>query len=524
MAGFRAPYVPGLGLPWAAHRDAGGKGTGRKKGKRPAGGVPPHVPRICAALCGSASPRFQAPGCSRPLGRALSDDEPGLRGLHRRCVSDVSRKGLRLSRPEAGLLVHLRPHGAGRGRSRIRRSHQPSIWVRYRGGRIAEPTGQGDRANFYALVWTTTPWTLPASMALAFNPDFEYVLATDETGNTYIVAEAACWTASRRKQACDLRVELSGPVPGKTFEGAQVSASVSRPRRPGRAGRARHARAGQRHRAHRSGPRRRDFAVGQKYGLETYAPLDDDGRFTEGLPEYKGKTVFEANPAVIGLLKSRGALVAEGKLQHSYPHCWRCHNPVIFRATEQWFMQLDNGSATVPAPKAPPLRQPRSAEIPKVQWTPAWGRERIHSMIAERPDWCISRQRFWGVPLIDLLLRRMRQAARRLRGAAPRARLVRARGRRRLVTRTRRRNCSRRARAAQVRRRALAQGKRHPRRLVRFRLLASRGARPAGHAQRRTAVARGHVSRRPRPISRLVPQFAADRRRRARRARPIARC
>ena len=125
-----------------------------------------------------------------------------------------------------------------------------------------------------------------------------------------------------------------------------------------------------------------------------------DGRFIEGLPEYKGKTVFEANPTVIELLKSRGALVAESKLQHSYPHCWRCHNPVIFRATEQWFVQLDNGSATVPAPKAPPLRKLALEEIPKVQWMPAWGRERIHEMIAERPDWCISRQRFWGVPLI----------------------------------------------------------------------------------------------------------------------------
>ncbi len=143
-----------------------------------------------------------------------------------------------------------------------------------------------------------------------------------------------------------------------------------------------------------------DYFVGQEYGLETYAPLDDEGRFTEGLAEYKGKTVWEANPAVIALLKSRGALVFESKLQHSYPHCWRCHNPVIFRATEQWFVQLDNGSATVPAPAPGALRPRALAEIDKVKWIPAWGRDRIHDMIAERPDWCISRQRFWGVPLI----------------------------------------------------------------------------------------------------------------------------
>ena len=122
------------------------------------------------------------------------------------------------------------------------------------------------------------------------------------------------------------------------------------------------------------------------------------GGSSEGLPEYKGKTVFEANPAVIELLKSRGALVREGKLQHSYPHCWRCHNPIIFRATEQWFISLD-GTDMATDPNEPPLRQLALDVIPKVKWTPEWGRERIHEMIAHRPDWCISRQRVWGVPL-----------------------------------------------------------------------------------------------------------------------------
>jgi isoleucyl-tRNA synthetase len=133
-----------------------------------------------------------------------------------------------------------------------------------------------------------------------------------------------------------------------------------------------------------------DFYTGQKYGLETYAPLDDDGRFLQGLAEYKGKTVFEANAPVISLLEQRGALLAQRKLQHSYPHCWRCHHPVIFRATEQWFISMEHDD----------LRQRTLAEIAKAKWTPAWGEERIHNMIATRPDWCISRQRFWGVPLI----------------------------------------------------------------------------------------------------------------------------
>ena len=140
-----------------------------------------------------------------------------------------------------------------------------------------------------------------------------------------------------------------------------------------------------------------DFQTGQKYGIEAYAPIDDKGRYLEGLPEYKGKTVFEANPIVVGLLRDRGALLGEQKLSHSYPHCWRCHNPVIFRATEQWFIDLDK-----PGPDVAAIRPRALAEIAKVKWTPEWGAARIHSMIAERPDWCVSRQRFWGVPLVIL--------------------------------------------------------------------------------------------------------------------------
>ncbi|HEV7553314.1 MAG TPA: class I tRNA ligase family protein, partial [Candidatus Angelobacter sp.] len=136
-----------------------------------------------------------------------------------------------------------------------------------------------------------------------------------------------------------------------------------------------------------------DFYTGTKYKLDQKTRVDEAGHLQDGLPEYDGKTVFQANQPIIELLKSRGVLMAEAKIEHSYPHCWRCHNPVIFRATEQWFISMESKVEDTT------LRQRSLDEIKKVKWIPAWGEERISNMIATRPDWCISRQRVWGVPI-----------------------------------------------------------------------------------------------------------------------------
>ena len=139
---------------------------------------------------------------------------------------------------------------------------------------------------------------------------------------------------------------------------------------------------------------REDYEVGLKYGLEVYSPMDDAGRFLPSVEFFAGLNVFEANPKVIEKLEEVGALLQKAKIRHSYPHCWRCKEPVIFRATTQWFISMEKNDLRGRALKA---------IDDQVRWIPAWGRERIHNMVEFRPDWCISRQRQWGVPIMALL-------------------------------------------------------------------------------------------------------------------------
>jgi isoleucyl-tRNA synthetase len=278
----------------------------------------------------------------------------------------------------------------------------PSIYVRY--DLTSDPAAidaalAGKRVA--TIIWTTTPWTLPASLAVAFHPDFDYVALEDKASDrVYIVAQAL---AAAVREACN----LEAAVPVATFKGSVLErATFQHPflDRQILGVLADYVTADQGTGAVHTAPAHGadDFYTGAKYGLDQTCHVDNAGRIRDGLPEYDGKTVFQANQPIIDLVASRGALMGRSDIYHSYPHCWRCHHPVIFRATEQWFINIDQpmeieGRATT-------FRQRALDEIRNsVKWDPAWGEERIANMIATRPDWCISRQRVWGVPLAVFL-------------------------------------------------------------------------------------------------------------------------
>jgi isoleucyl-tRNA synthetase len=271
----------------------------------------------------------------------------------------------------------------------------PTVWVKYA---LAEDPARLDPAlagkKVFTVIWTTTPWTLPASMAVAFHPDAEYV-ALESAGEVYIVAQQLAGEFAGKVGLKEAKIIAR--FPGKQLEYAKfahpfldrtvlgvLADYVTMDQGTGVV-----------HTAPSHGAD--DFNTGVKYKLDLTTNVDAAGIMRNGLPEYDGKKVFDANEPIVELLKKRGVLMHSEKLEHSYPHCWRCHNPIIFRATEQWFISMET-----PMPGGT-LRTRALEEIKRVKWDPAWGEERISNMIATRPDWCISRQRIWGVPIAVFL-------------------------------------------------------------------------------------------------------------------------
>ena len=241
--------------------------------------------------------------------------------------------------------------------------------------------------DWSVVIWTTTPWTLPANLAIAFHPEYQYsAVRVGDKG--YIVATELLKAVSEKCGWLDPR-EVAR-FAGKSLEkrkarhpfidreslfvlGNYVTLDAG---------------TGCVHTA--PGHGHDDYVAGVNYGLDILCPVGDDGRFLSNVSHFGGLQVFEANPKIVKFMQDSGVLLYSEKISHSYPHCWRCHNPIIFRATPQWFIALDRDN----------FREKALESIRRVRWIPAWGEERISNMVRERPDWCISRQRAWGVPII----------------------------------------------------------------------------------------------------------------------------
>ncbi|MCF8054028.1 MAG: isoleucine--tRNA ligase [Deltaproteobacteria bacterium] len=266
--------------------------------------------------------------------------------------------------------------------------HQtPAIYVKFRANSdISGILPNISKKKVSIVIWTTTPWTIPANLAIALNPDFLYS-AVDVGEEILIVASELVERSMKAFSITDFEVVES--FNGSIMEGVtckhplynKQSLVILAPFVTTEAG------TGCVHIA--PGHGQEDYEIGMQYGLENYAPVDDQGKFTKDVEFFAGEFVFAANDSVIEKLKEFGALLAVNTFEHSYPHCWRCKEPIVFRSTEQWFISLSKNN----------LRQAALTEIDRVNWIPSWGRERIYSMVENRPDWCISRQRLWGVPI-----------------------------------------------------------------------------------------------------------------------------
>jgi isoleucyl-tRNA synthetase len=400
MAGFNAPYVPGWdchGLPIEIKVD---EKLGRKKLEMPAIAVRRACREYAEKYLNLQREQFKRLGVlgrwSRPYSTMTPEYESKIiETLFRFLETGFVYKGLK----PVLWCMHDRT-ALAEAEIEYEMHTSPSVYVRYRltsPPEAIDPRLAGKRVS--TIIWTTTPWTLPASLAVAFHPDFEYV-ALEQDGEVYIVAEAL---AAATRAACGLesaheiarfpgsrmdRVTFAHPFLERTILGV-LATYVTTDQGTGAV-----------HTAPAHGVD--DFATGARYGLRQISDVDDGGHLRQGLPEYEGLYVFKANEPIINLLIERHALMGRQDIYHSYPHCWRCHRPVIFRATEQWFISMEtpmvraDGSMTT-------FRERALEEIGRVKWDPQWGQERISNMVSSRPDWCISRQRIWGVPIAVFL-------------------------------------------------------------------------------------------------------------------------
>jgi isoleucyl-tRNA synthetase len=445
MMGFDAPYVPGYdchGLPIELYVD---KKLGAKKANMP----PLSIRRACREHAAGAL-KNQTRDFKR-LGILGNWDDPYLTMSNHYEAETARMFGRFVERGyvyKGARPVYWCIHDQTALAEAEVEYHQhtsPSVYVKFP---LASDPARLDPAlagrKVFALIWTTTPWTLPANLGIAAHPDFEYV-AFENGDEVYIVAGelleavvAKCELGGRDDNGASVspkvlarfsgakldRLECRHPwidrssllmvgehvtLGGEADAESELDVSEARDKKTtGKAG------TGLVHTA--PGHGHDDFVIGKRYGLDIYCPVDNAGRFTPEVDHFAGLSVFEANPKIVEFMRERGVLLFTENYDHRYPHCWRCKNPVIFRATPQWFISMDksageaiekdedgrdltNFTENFSEDSALGLREAALREIENVKWLPAWGRDRMRNMFRGRPDWCVSRQRVWGVSI-----------------------------------------------------------------------------------------------------------------------------
>src|SRR5512132_2491235 len=448
MLGFDAPYVPGYdchGLPIELHVE---RKLGEKKKDMPA----LSVRRACREFAANALKRqtrdFQRLGIlgewENPYSTMSNHYEAETARLFARFVErGYVYKGAR----PVYWCIHDQT-ALAEAEVEYHQHMSPSVYVKFplaSDPALIDPALAGKKV--FVLIWTTTPWTLPANLGVTVHPDYEY-LAFENGEEVYVVASDLLDTVAEK---CDLgerdgagnrlqakvlarfvgakldRLECRHPwidrpsllmvgehvtLGGEADAETELDVSEARDKKAtSKAG------TGAVHTA--PGHGHDDFVIGKRYGLEIYCPVDNAGHFTPEVEHFGGMSVFEANPKIVEFMHERGILLFTENYEHRYPHCWRCKNPVIFRATPQWFIAMDHaGGATVEKDEdgrdrtnftentsdsatssAGPLREAALREVERAEWRPAGVKVRMRNMLKGRPDWCVSRQRVWGVSI-----------------------------------------------------------------------------------------------------------------------------
>jgi len=402
MAGFDAPFVVGYdchGLPIELKVD---RELGPKKREMSAAEFCQACRAYAERFIGTMTSQFQRLGILATWDQPYRTMDFAYQAAIARAFGRfVERRLVYKGKKPVHWCIHCRT-ALAEAEVEYRDHTSPSIYVEFQlneedapeiARRVPALAGQ----HVSVLIWTTTPWTIPSNLAVAFHPEFDYG-AYEVDGRAVIVAEGLA-----DRVAAAVGREFGTPVArmkGADLEGIRFrhplyprdSVAVLGDYVTLEAG------TGAVHTAPGHGAD--DFRTGQKYGLDIYAPIGPAGHFLDHVDLFAGLRVFDANPKVEALLHERARLWHRESLSHQYPHCWRCHDPVIFLATGQWFIRMDGALAGATGQGTATLREAAMDAIDRrVTWIPQWGHDRIYNMVANRPDWCVSRQRVWGVPI-----------------------------------------------------------------------------------------------------------------------------